>query len=123
MSRRDILITDKQLAHTTFGQAVALAFRKRAKKSHGGINMTEKIYTLDEFLNFGMPFVESVINQKTEMHRDENGYVRNFDLEQIDDMRDDFRNKLIEIYDSVDSITSVNVEDIVNLTIENMLND
>ncbi|WP_342504187.1 hypothetical protein [Lysinibacillus sp. FSL L8-0126] len=85
--------------------------------------MTKKNYTLDEFLNFGMPYVEPVIKQTADLRRDENGYVRNFDLEHEDDMREAFRVKLIEIYDSsYEGITDENVKDIVELTVENMMN-
>lgn len=88
-----------------------------------GIVMTKKNYTLGEFLDFGMPYIEPVIKQTADLRRDENGYVRNFDLEHEDDMREAFRVKLIEIFDSSDDgITDEDAKDIVELTVENMMN-
>lgn len=81
----------------------------------------EFIYTLDEFLEIGMPHAEKIIKMKADSHRDENEYLRNFDLEHIDDIRDAFRNKLIDIFDNTDEITNKNVKDIIDLTIENMI--
>jgi len=88
------------------------------------ISITNKTYTLCEFLDFGMPYIESVIKQTADLRRDENGYVRNFDLQHQDDMRDAFRVKLIEIYDSSnEGITEEEAKDIVELTVDNMVNE
>ncbi|UYB50400.1 hypothetical protein OCI51_27580 (plasmid) [Lysinibacillus capsici] len=85
--------------------------------------MIKKNYTLGEFLDFGMPYIEPMIKQAADLRRDENGYVRNFDLEHEDDMREAFRVKLIEIFDSSDDgITVEDAKDIVELTVENMMN-